>query len=166
MKSWKLHFDTKAFFKTGSQGQVRKAGPTCPVLSCFSGVYSQNTVYTICLEPAFPVGNPALHSGIDWHLNESLMNWVWWIKHGVLKNVCVMCFYFDGIDLHTHRDSHTQHRRTHTFNSTFRFLVSASCHCAVKLQHQPFTPYKDKSSNTPIPGLFVGIVLHCVLDTW
>lgn len=43
-------------------------------------------------------------------------------------------------------------------NSTFRFLFSTFCHFAVKLQHQPFTAYKDKSSNTAVPGL----LLHCV----
>lgn len=65
------------------------------------------------------------------------------------------------------RLAYTHNVLLNTLNFTFRFLVSTFCHCAVELQHQPFTPYKDKSSNTAVPGLFVpGIVLHCVLDTW
>lgn len=40
------------------------------------------------------------------------------------------------------------------FTSVLGSCSPPLCHCAVKLQHQPFTAQKDKSSSTTVSGLF------------
>lgn len=65
---------------------------------------------------------------------------------------------------YTQRHPNTAQACKHTlFNPTFRFLVSAFCHCVVKLQHQLFTPYKDKSSNTPVSACLLAL---CCIVFW
>ena len=148
-----MDLDTRAFFKTGPQGQVRKVGPTYTLCYC---AYSQNTVNTVSLEllgnlgklPTFPAGNPALHN-------------IWWIKHGVLENDCVTCFYFDGIDWHTHRDSQTQHRHANKHFSTPPLdswsppSVIVLWNCSISFSHHTKTSH-------PTP-LYRPVCWHCVV---